>query len=66
MHPPADDIPSRRLVLKVAEYALGMADQQILAIGPDPVCLGDVTGDGVIGVNDMFIKLSYFRSNTLV
>ena len=66
IHPPADDIPGRRLGLKVAEYALGMADQYILANGPDPVCLGDVTGDSVIGVNDMLTILSYFGSNTVV
>ena len=43
-----------------------MAEQHILANEPNPMCLGDKTGDGVIGVNDMLTILSYFGSNTVV
>ncbi len=66
IHPPADDIPGRIIGLKVAEYALEMANQHINPSGPGPLCLGDVTGDGAIGVNDMLAILSYFGSNTVV
>jgi hypothetical protein len=66
IHHPADDIPGRRMGLKVAEYALIMANQHINASGPGPICLGDVTGDGAIGVNDMLAILSYFGSTTVV
>lgn len=66
IHPPADDIPGRRIGLKVAEYSLNMASQHINPNGPEPICLGDVTGDGAIGVNDMLAILSYFGSNTIV
>jgi hypothetical protein len=66
IHPPGDDIPGRRLGLKVAEYALVMSNQHINPNGPDQICLGDVTGDGVIGVNDMLAILSYFGSTTVV
>lgn len=66
IHPPADDIPGRRIGLKVAEYSLVMANQHINSNGPYPLCLGDVTGDSSIGVNDMLAILSYFGSNTVV
>ena len=33
---------------------------------PDAVCVGDVTGDGAIGVNDMLTILSYFGATTVV
>ncbi len=66
IHPPADDIPGRRIGLKVAEYSLEMANQHINPAGPDQVCIGDVTGDGAIGVSDMLAVLSYFGSDTVV
>ncbi len=66
IHPPADDIPGRRLGLRVAEYSLNMANQHINSNGPDAVCVGDVTGDGAIGVNDMLTILSYFGATTVV
>lgn len=43
-----------------------MNDQHILDNGPDPVYQGDITGDGVIGVNNILTLLSYFGSNTFV
>ena len=30
------------------------------------MCIGDVTGDGAIGVSDMLAVLSYFGSDTVV
>lgn len=66
IHPPADDIPGRRIGIKVADYVLTMANQHINPNGPDLVCLGDVTDDGAVGVNDMLTILSYFGSNTVV
>ena len=66
IHPPADDIPGRRLGLKVAEYSLGMVNQLVSQSGPEQTCSGDVNGDGTIGVNDMLTILSYFGSDTVV
>ena len=43
-----------------------MAEQHILANGPNPMCLGDKTGDGVIGDNNMLTIIKDFGSNTLV
>ena len=43
-----------------------MANQHINPAGPDQVCIGDVTGDGAIGVNDMLAILSYFGSDTVL
>jgi hypothetical protein len=65
IHPPADDIPGRRIGLKIAEYALTMADMHINPNGPNLVCIGDFTSDGEINVNDLLTLLSYFGSTTL-
>ncbi|MEC7654020.1 MAG: hypothetical protein VX548_03655 [Bacteroidota bacterium] len=43
-----------------------MAEQHILANGPNPMCLGDKTGDGVIRDNNMLTIMKDFGSNTLV
>lgn len=66
IHPPADDIPGRRIGLKVAEYALSLANLHINPNGPEPICIGDLTGDGSVGVSDMLTILSYFGSTTIV
>ncbi len=43
-----------------------MAEQHILANGPNPMCQGDKTGDGVIRDNNMLTIMKDFGSNTLV
>ena len=43
-----------------------MAEQHILANGPNPMYLGDKTGDGVIRDNNMLTIMKDFGSNTLV
>ena len=54
IHPPCDDLPGRRIGLKVAEHALNMARNHIEANAP---CPADFNGDGFRGVDDLLILL---------
>ena len=57
IHPPADDLPGRRIGLAVAEHALNRALPLIEANAP---CVGDINTDGTRGVDDfLFILASY-------
>lgn len=62
IHPPADDIPGRRIGLKVANYALATVDMHInlSTSGPTTTCSADISGNGTIGVEDMLSLLSLF------
>ena len=64
IHPPADDIPGRRLGIQVASYALTQADYfiNLSPSGPSNTCAGDLSGNGNIGVEDMLSLLSFFGS----
>ena len=64
IHPPADDIPGRRLGIQVASYALTQADYfiNLSPSGPSNTCAGDLSGNGNIGVEDMLSLLSSFGS----
>ena len=62
IHPPADDIPGRRLGLQVATYAISKADYfiNLSSSGPTITCAADLSGNGSIGVEDMLSLLSSF------
>ena len=60
IHPPCDDLPGRRIGLKVAEHALNMARKHIEANTP---CPADFNGDGFRGVDDLLILLVSYNGD---